>query len=135
MSGETPVILKLNNKWVHEFIVNIDVGVLCQFRWWRGNGKKDLIPAFSVVMSILLSNLKIMDAFVIRIHLLNSIFQADLVFGSTFLFVHIIGNRNINISVDQSNYAWSTQKSCKYKSQDVRDFLHNCKTNANFRIK
>lgn len=76
-----------------------------------------------------------MYAFVIRVHLLNSVFQADLVFGSTFLFVHIIGNRNINISVDQSNYAWSTQKSCKYNSQDVGDFLHNCKTNANFRIK
>ncbi|TQI69198.1 hypothetical protein JM79_0069 [Gramella sp. Hel_I_59] len=74
-----------------------------------------------------------MDAFVIRVHLLNSVFQADLVFGSTFFFVHIIGNRNINISVNQSNNAGSAQKRCEYKSQNESDVLHDCKTKSNFR--
>lgn len=111
----------------------IGLEVLCQFRRRRGNGKKDLIPAFSVVMSILLPNLKIMDAVVIRIHFLNSVLETDLVLGRTFLFIHIIGNRNINISVDQSNNAGSAQKRCKYKSQNESDVFHNCKTKSNFR--
>ena len=113
--------------------MTLDLEVLRKFRGRRGDGKKNFIPAFSVVMSILLSNLKIMDAFVIRIHLLNSVFETDLVFGRTLLFIDIIGNRNVNISINQSDNAGSAQKCCEYKSQNESDVLHDCKTKSNFR--